>query len=396
MKKVYVLFYLAVTLASYNILGQTKSSTKEIRTLTTEPAAGSSFQTYYLPKKVIVVKIKYTLAKTTITRIKYLNKDLDPVIGADGTIAKLVEPTTYAAVIKDPIEISEVIIADAKPYYLDLGTLGKNGKGFKFSLTSSNHGVLTGGNAEQIPATAEIIGGVMGFVTKVISVAAQGISSGIFGTASASGNTAMGDETATTEQIVEVSTLISFDGAQTSATIKPTLIAAFTKVPEVVVSWAPADTRTAATAVPSTETLGIIFRQPAPYKLSINVKNNSSIDDATVFEGILEVPQKGVLTSMPIPIAKGKKTTSFAFDLSSGQLTKFDYNKESGAAAVFSKMNSSTEELGKALIAYEEAKNVQPDPVQAQISALTQQNALLQLQITNEQKKKELAKAGEQ
>jgi hypothetical protein len=397
---------------------------------------------YYLPKKLLVIKATYTLTKTTVLRTQKVKKDDEMVIVYDqkGQPVKLVD-VSYGAVIKDPIQVTELVVADDKPYYLDFSKLSSGGKGYKLSFNANSQGILQGVNAEQTPVAAEIIGGVMGFVTKVVSVAAQGISAGIFGVASGSYVPSKDDEVQNVSQTVEVTKLIQFTDNTGEVKLDPQFGSEFTKVPKITVTYTaldklPADmeagptsslskdaqnlsastkatqpvadnTNNSSGGLKATEDKkgessksaarmlpvdGIVYRRSIPFQVQVQVENNEFVTKSTVLTSVVDVPQRGVLSSVPIPMAKGKKTSAVAFDISTGRVTKFENNKESGAAATFAKINSSTEELGKAIVEFRKAQEEQAKDksIEEEIERLTLQNKLLENQLLNEQKKKAL------
>jgi hypothetical protein len=378
-----------------------------VQTYNVKPKNTLSHQ-YYLPKKYLIIKVKYTLSKTVIIRqVKYSPAGSHEVynkLGANGLYEKIVEPPQYSAAIKDPIVMTEVIVADSTPYFLEYSYLNKGGKSFKLGI-AGDKGLIQAINGEQTPVAPEIIGGVLGFATKIISVAAEGIASGIWGAASAATSPAnKEDEVLTTEQVIEVSQLIEFEKSTGTKTIKPTLIAGFIKIPSVIINWKEIDKRPQRVdtilkddkKVPA-DTFpveGFVFREPLPVKFSIDVKDNEFVDSARVFDNLFNIPQCGHLASSPLPIEKGKKTVGVTIDLSSGQITKYDFAKESGSSATFSKINSSTEELGKAVVELRKAQEDQKKDTSTQdkIDQLTLENSLRQQEILSIQKKKELEK----
>lgn len=348
---------------------------------------------YYLPKKLLIVKATYTLTKTRVVRVlKKVNKDGEMEVEYVNGQPKVQEKESYSAVIKDPIVITEIVIADNTPYYIDFSKLTGGGKSYKLLFAGTSQGILTGVNAEQTPVAVEIVGGVMGFVTKVVSVAAQGVTAGIFGVVS--GVPTKDDEIQTESQTVEVTKTVTFDEAGNKVVFDPIFDENFKIVPSLTISYTAvngADNQPADIALPVD---GILYRRSIPYQVSITIEHNGFVKKAIVLTGVFDVPQKGKLTTVPLPIAKGKRSSAIAFDISTGRVTKFENNKESGAAATFSKINDATEELGKAAIELRKAQqDAEKDKTtQDQIDKLTLENELLEKQISNEQKKKELQK----
>lgn len=381
-----------------------------IQTYSEKPKEKLTYQ-YQLPKKYLIIKVKYTLSKTVVIRqVKYSPANSVEVynkLDASGLYQKIVEKPTYAASIKDPIVITELIVADSTPYFLEYSYLNKGGKSFKLAI-AGDKGLIQTINGEQTPVAPEIIGGVLGFATKIISVAAEGIASGIWGAASVATTPASKeDEIQTSEQVVEVSKLIDFEKSTGTETITPTLISDFKKIPTIVINWKEIDKRPQRADFAKKEGKdvpavvfpvdGFVFREPVPVAFSIDILDNEFVAKAHVFDNIFNIPQRGRLATSPLPIQKGKKTLGVNIDLSSGQITKFDFTKESGTSATFSKINASTEELGKAIV---ELRKVQEEKkkdnsTQDKIDLLTLNNSLLQQEILNLQKKKELEKEKE-
>jgi hypothetical protein len=364
----------------------------QVKTHLTKPGSVKNFRSieYHLPKKYLKVKVKYTL-----TDMAMIFKKSDPKAKCQPMLKECRQVVEvlhdYSVSIKDAIIVEEILAADSVPYILETTSLGKRGRGYSFSIESDKHGIFTGINANQEPVTAEIIGGIVGVVTNVIS-AASGLK--LHGFDSIGSEVKIPDEVKITEDKIEAEQIIEINEG-TFTFVAPTISANYSSIPDVTIKIARIGRRVLAKG----DTLkfpvtGIVTLAPAPAKLSVLVENNGQVESATVIEQIIEVPQFGTRRNVALPVDKGNKTVVIAIDPTTGILTKFEDKKVSTTKATFEKINTSTKELSDATLALIEAnkdkKQTAEKKLQAEIDKLKLENSLLDAQIENARRKKEM------
>lgn len=358
-------------------------------------ATDLKFIEYHLPVKYLKVKVKYKLTDLMLVS-KKMTADCKPDL--EQCRQKEEIKHIYSVTINDPIQVAEVLVANPSPYFMEISKLGKGGKSYSVSINSDSNGIFTGINGNQEPVTAEIISGVFGIATTVISAVAKGIPFHAF-----TETVTKDDEIRTKETSVEVEQIMEIrEGDQVFEA--PTLDAKYSSIPVVKINIKNVSLDKAGKpfSYPSITfpVEGLIHLTPAFAQLTVSIENNLEVKSVKVIQQIIEVPQYGQPRPVPLPINKGNKTVTIAIDPATGLLTKYEDKKISNTKATFDKINGNIKDMGDAINSLREAqKNDKQTPekaTQAEIDRLKLENDLIQLKIENAKKKKALENGGDE
>lgn len=295
---------------------------------------------YFLPKKILYVKVPFKITNTKIYKLD-----------ESGQRAESPTKNISTYVIDGDIIIESKMTAD-KESSLDLSRLGNGWAGFNFDITfdDKGNGSISKINASRTPATAEIIKGavsILGSVIKVIGSVASGFQGG--------------EEQQKTEQeqseqkFVMIKEIEIKDEAKLEFDIKPEFFEAgivSNPKPYVHIVLTRDNTGVAAEngqneAKPSNNNSSVIlqYKTPAAYSLVVTAMNNQFVKEQVVILDKILIPQAGTLTQLDIPILKKKKTVKIGFDENSGNLTEYSLSKESQVADNMTAISNGIESL---------------------------------------------------
>lgn len=294
---------------------------------------------YYLPEKKLRVTVIYTVREYLM---KGIPRDQPDVVNA----------LAYRITIENDISVEEITVPDrSRKFELAIPQkLSGGGARFDWAFRLDKNGVLAGLNTLREPVAASILSGGIGIITNIISgvTAAGPLGSALPQTGS--------EYEEITRQEITVTELIDIPprGIEKQRVAVPKFNAEIGKVPNlpsVFVSVINEDDNSRVRPPESQNRHNdLTFVEPKYDRLIVTVYHNGFLDEARVIDHFISVPQHGQLKSVPVAtLMKGRKTLGISLNPDTGQLTSYQYKKDTNAKGNLIDINRQLEELSDAV-----------------------------------------------
>jgi Domain of unknown function (DUF4831) len=286
---------------------------------------------YFSPKKIIYITVPFTITEKKLWKVDQNGKqsyllDMTTIVNVDGEIK--VDSKIYPGLYQN----------------LNIDRLGKGGKSFDFAIKfdDDGNGSISTINANQTPATGEIIKGTVNVIGSLIKVVG-----GLLG-AAAGEDTVQTKEESSEQKILEVRTIEITDDKPVIISISPSLIVAEDNLKAIPASVVVSITKSSKVITPNNTNnikldepskLFLHYRIPAEHTIQIKVLNNQLIKEQVIIEDKILIPQTGTEVIIDIPILKKKKTFEIGFNTKTGNLSNYGLTKGSQLKENFDNIN---------------------------------------------------------
>lgn len=293
---------------------------------------------YYLPEKKIRITVTYNLKGYALKGI-----------AADGKEEIL--DSRYEMAIADNIKVEEVIVPDRNRYFeLSIPQqLSKGGARFDWSLRLDGNGILAGWNASREPIGASVISGGIGLIANLLTglTHVQGVLPGL----TEASYKVVTDQKITVTEIID----IPADGISRKVVGKPRLDASVTNamavMPSVSINITDAGIGSKVSEDRTTDSRDVLYYiAPKYYRLVVTVNGNGLVENGSVIDHMLIVPQHGQLRHIAVSeLFRGRKSAALSIDPTTGQLLTWQYNRKGNTKAEIADINKQLESLNKAI-----------------------------------------------